>query len=139
MGGSLFVRRPEPSSNKPPKLSSTADLALPGVSTSVFLIALISTKTAPPDTSPRFLQRYFERFISVEQRDVVIREWLSWYDKASPNPNYWTVTDPMLAVLEQAEAIAHQVTGLRSEIQLRHLIGALLTIPETGALIFSAN
>jgi hypothetical protein len=107
---------------------------LPGVSTSLFLIALITTNTVPPDTSPRFLQRYIDRIATQKERETAIERWLSWYPGASPNPNYWTVTEPMLAVLEQARAIAHQVSGPRSEIQLRHLIGALLTVPETGAL-----
>ncbi|MCU1231058.1 MAG: hypothetical protein JWO97_3942 [Acidobacteria bacterium] len=109
------------------------NIDLPGVSTSMFLIALITTNSVPPDTSPRFLQRYIDQIISAPQREVVIGAWVNWYGRSSQNPNYWSVTEPMRLVLEQAEAIAHQVTGLRSEIQLRHLVGGLLTVPDTGA------
>ncbi|MEA2570789.1 MAG: hypothetical protein QOI24_2790 [Acidobacteriota bacterium] len=113
---------------------SDQQIGLPGVSTSTFLITLLTTNSVPPDASPRFLQEFVDRLIGRSRMEETIAGWVNWYESTKQQATHWTFTEPMFGVLEQARAIARQVSGPRSEIQLRHLVGALLTVPETGAL-----
>jgi hypothetical protein len=109
-------------------------IGVSGITTSTFLITLLTTNTVPPDTSPRFLQDHIRGTAGAGRMTTVIRQWTEWYGTRTEEPTRSDVTPAMLALLQQARAIAHQVGGTDSEIHIRHLAGAVLTLPESGAL-----